>query len=207
MVVLLILAILLAIAIPTFLGVTKSANDRATQSNLNTAIINAKAQYQSGGQTYWTGGAPNSASFATTLQSAEPALAFYAGVAGTGAATGTGAGATFGSSGSQGVVSLNVSVDGNGLVLGAYSKSGNCFYEVDNTQTLSSGSTTVVPYTGTAITTTATALASGAIAMPTGLGTNYVEVKGDNTTSDCNAYTPKTNGTATVQYLTTGFPS
>ena len=36
MVVLLILAILLAIAIPTFLGVTKSANDRAAQSNLNT---------------------------------------------------------------------------------------------------------------------------------------------------------------------------
>ena len=43
MVVLLILAILLAIAIPTFLGVTKSANDRAAQSNLNTALVNAKA--------------------------------------------------------------------------------------------------------------------------------------------------------------------
>ena len=38
----LILAILLAIAIPTFLGVTKSANDRAVQSNINTAITNAK---------------------------------------------------------------------------------------------------------------------------------------------------------------------
>ena len=46
MVVLLILAILLAIAIPTFLGVTKSANDRAAQSNLNTALVNAKAYYQ-----------------------------------------------------------------------------------------------------------------------------------------------------------------
>ena len=43
MVVLLILAILLAIAIPTFLGVTKSANDRAAQSNLNTALVNAKS--------------------------------------------------------------------------------------------------------------------------------------------------------------------
>jgi len=208
MVVLLILAILLAIAIPTFLGVTKSANDRATQSNLNTAIINAKAQYQSGGQTYWTGGAPNSASFATTLQSAEPALAFYAGLAGTGAATGTGAGGTFGSSGSQAVISLNVSVDGNGLVLGAYSKSGNCFYEVDNTQTLSGASILATPYTGTAILVApGSTLGSGAIAMPQGLGTTYVEVKGDNTTSDCNAYSPKTNGTATVQYLTTGFPS
>ena len=43
MVVLLILAILLAIAIPTFLGVTGGANDRAAQSNLNTAITTAKA--------------------------------------------------------------------------------------------------------------------------------------------------------------------
>src|SRR5271157_2122847 len=42
MVVLLIIAILLAIAIPTFLGVTGSANDRATQSNLT----KAKALYQ-----------------------------------------------------------------------------------------------------------------------------------------------------------------
>ncbi len=52
MVVLLILAILLAIAIPTFLGVTKSANDRAAQSNLNTALVNAKAAFQSQGQSY-----------------------------------------------------------------------------------------------------------------------------------------------------------
>ena len=37
MVVLLIIAILLAIAIPTFLGVTGSANDRASQSNLTNA--------------------------------------------------------------------------------------------------------------------------------------------------------------------------
>src|ERR1039458_10064870 len=52
MVVLLIMAILLAIAIPTFLGVTKSANDRAAQSNLNTAMLNAKAAYQSNSQSY-----------------------------------------------------------------------------------------------------------------------------------------------------------
>ncbi len=58
MVVLLILAILLAIAIPTFLGVTKSANDRAAQSNLNTALLNAKAQYQQNSQTYPTSRQP-----------------------------------------------------------------------------------------------------------------------------------------------------
>src|SRR5271170_8064978 len=71
MVVLLILAILLAIAIPTFLGVTKSANDRAAQSNLNTALLNAKAQYQQNSQTY-----PSATALATALQSAEPSLQF-----------------------------------------------------------------------------------------------------------------------------------
>src|SRR6202163_4338490 len=46
MVVLLIIAILLAIAIPTFLGVSGSANDRAAQSNLSNALIEVKALYQ-----------------------------------------------------------------------------------------------------------------------------------------------------------------
>src|ERR1700736_1630761 len=46
MVVLLIIAILLAIAIPTFLGVTGSANDRAAQSNLTNGLTEAKALYQ-----------------------------------------------------------------------------------------------------------------------------------------------------------------
>src|SRR5450631_17398 len=71
MVVLLILAILLAIAIPTFLGVTKSANDRAAQSNLNTALLNAKAQYQQNSQSY-----PTSANLVTALTSAEPSVQF-----------------------------------------------------------------------------------------------------------------------------------
>jgi len=52
MVVLLILAILLAIAIPTFLGVTGSANDRSAQSNLNTTLTNAKTVYEQNNQAY-----------------------------------------------------------------------------------------------------------------------------------------------------------
>jgi len=52
MVVLLIIAILLAIAIPTFLGVTGSANDRAAQSNLTNGLTEASAVYQSNGQSY-----------------------------------------------------------------------------------------------------------------------------------------------------------
>src|SRR5277367_2246152 len=57
MVVLLIIAILLAIAIPTFLGVTTSANDRASQSNLTNALTEVKAQYQNS-QSYLTASLP-----------------------------------------------------------------------------------------------------------------------------------------------------
>jgi type IV pilus assembly protein PilA len=45
MVVVLIIAILIAIAIPTFLGMRKRAQDRAAQSNLRNAITAAKAFY------------------------------------------------------------------------------------------------------------------------------------------------------------------
>jgi hypothetical protein len=136
-------------------------------------------------------------------------LGFVAGSVGTTAqsVTPVPAATTSGSSGSQNVVSLNVSIDGNGLVMAVYSKSGNCFYEVDNTQVLSAGSIAVAPYTGTALTGASTTPGAGAIAMPTQLGTNYVEVKGDTTTSDCNAATPKANAAATAEFLTTGFPS
>src|ERR1039458_10486139 len=108
MVVLLILAILLAIAIPTFLGVTKSANDRAAQSNLNTAMLNAKAAYQSNSQTY-------AGVTTVTLTSAEPSLSFVA-------TNSTG----------QGVISVNAT-DGHAIVLAAFSKSNNCWYQINNT--------------------------------------------------------------------------
>lgn len=45
MVVVLIIAILIGIAIPTFLGVRRSAQDRAAQSTLRNALTNAKAIY------------------------------------------------------------------------------------------------------------------------------------------------------------------
>jgi type IV pilus assembly protein PilA len=54
LVVLLIIGILLAIAIPTFLGVTKGANNTGAQSNLKTALTGAKAYYTNSNQTYGT---------------------------------------------------------------------------------------------------------------------------------------------------------
>jgi type IV pilus assembly protein PilA len=189
MVVLLILAILLAIAIPTFLGVTKSANDRAAQSNLNTAMLNAKAAYQSNSQTY-TGVS------VTTLSSAEPSLSFVA-------AQSTG----------QGVISVNAT-DGSAIVLAAFSKSNNCWYQIDNPS--GTFGTVAAPFTATPANVTGSASNSpmatptnpsaGAILFPTVAGTVYVEVKGDSATADCNATSPAYHGTS-YQWTTTGFPS
>jgi len=52
LVVLLIIGVLLAIAIPTFLAITNSANNTATQDNLQTALTGAKVYYTNAGQTY-----------------------------------------------------------------------------------------------------------------------------------------------------------
>jgi type IV pilus assembly protein PilA len=70
MVVLLIMAILLAIAIPTFLGVKGGAQDRAAQSNLTNALISAKATYTQ------TGSYPATAAFIATMSTQEPELTF-----------------------------------------------------------------------------------------------------------------------------------
>ena len=52
MVVVLIIAVLLAIAIPTFLGARDRANDRAAQSNLRNANTTALVYYADGHQTF-----------------------------------------------------------------------------------------------------------------------------------------------------------
>jgi type IV pilus assembly protein PilA len=200
MIVLMILAILLAIAIPTFLSTTAVATSRAAQANLNTAYTDAKVQYENNGQTYWVNGAQDALGFANLLSAAQLSETFHVGSAGTTTATG--------SSGSASVVSVSVSLDGNGLVLANYAKPGTCFYIVDNTTGLSPASSSVAPYTGaTAITTSPVVATAGTLGLPTGSGVNYVTVKGDYTANDCNAYSPETSGSpATVQYLTSGYP-
>lgn len=52
LVVLLIIGILLAIAIPTFLSVTKTANNTAAQANLKTALTASDTYYELADQTY-----------------------------------------------------------------------------------------------------------------------------------------------------------
>jgi type IV pilus assembly protein PilA len=110
MVVLLIMAILLAIAIPTFLGVKTGAQDRAVQSNLTNGLTSAKAAYANGG-TYAA-----SAAEVIALNSAEPNITFAA------------AAATSGSNN----LSVATSTDGQELLLIGYSQSGVCWAAEDN---------------------------------------------------------------------------
>lgn len=110
MVVLLIIAILLAIAIPTFLGVTNSANDRAAQSNLTNAVIAADSVFQQTGQTY------SSANFTTDLNGQVGGVSF-----------------TTGNSGGQNTISYAVSGNGQELLMAVYSAPTNtCWYAESN---------------------------------------------------------------------------
>jgi prepilin-type N-terminal cleavage/methylation domain-containing protein len=119
MVVLLIIAILLAIAIPTFLGVTNSASDRAAQSNLTNGLTEAKAIYQNNSSYYPTTG-PANANFASSA----PEFGWVQG-----ATTCTG---SPGNCMSEQVVDVAGANDGQGVVLAAYSpKDSTCWYALD----------------------------------------------------------------------------
>jgi prepilin-type N-terminal cleavage/methylation domain-containing protein len=118
MVVLLIIAILLAIAIPTFLGVTNTAGDRAAQSNLTNALTEAKALYEVT-QSYSSGGAYTPAVFTSQA----PEFTWTQNAACAASAT---------NCISYEVVNASTTGDGQGLVLAAYSaKTSTCWYALD----------------------------------------------------------------------------
>jgi len=110
MVVVLIIAILIAIAIPTFLGARTRAQDRQAQSNLRNAFAAEKVVYTDD-QVYTTTTA--------SLTAVEPSLNYVA-------------------NGSISAASANspkdifVDVTAGVLTLGAKSKSGTCFYMRDS---------------------------------------------------------------------------
>ena len=102
MVVVLIIAILLAIAIPTFLGARGRAQNRAAESNLRNALTAEKTVFTDN-QIYLG---------ATAVQSSEPSLTFQSGAP-------TGA--------NQVQVTLEGSTAGDGVCLVAKSASGNYY--------------------------------------------------------------------------------
>ena len=125
MVVVLIIAILLAIAIPTFLGARNTANARGAQSDLRNALTAE--------QTFWT----NNQAFSTasaSLSPIEPNLTWV-----TAAPTKASAPNT---------VAVETSTDGNMLWLQAYGKDGNCYVIFQNNEPNASG--TVTGYTSAA---------------------------------------------------------
>jgi len=125
MVVLLILAILLAIAIPTFLGVTNSANDRAAQANLNTTYTDAKSIYESNSQSY--PGAPGT-TLAASIAANEPSLGILTTQNSSGTVTVN-----------PGGVSIIASQNGNGALMMSPSKKTNeCWYILDNSSAVAS---------------------------------------------------------------------
>jgi len=116
MVVLLIIAILLAIAIPTFLGVTGSANDRAAQSNNTNALTEVKALYQNQ-QAYNTTALP-----VGTLTASAPEFGWLqSGACGAGAVNCI----------SEYPVDVVAANDGQGVILANLSKTGTCWYAMD----------------------------------------------------------------------------
>ena len=107
MVVVLIIAILLAIAIPTFLGAQNKAKDRSAQSSLRNALTAAK--------TIYSDTADYTDADATALADVEPSLTFNA--AGTASAD-------------PKVVSINAA-SVTTFYAAAMSKTGTCFYIKD----------------------------------------------------------------------------
>ena len=111
MVVVLIIGILIAIALPTFLGARQRAQDRAAQSNARNALTAEKTIYTDA-QAY-----TNSA---TSLIAVEPSLHFVADeVPGTANQTNE--------------VAVSVNPAGDTVTIGVLSKSGTCFYIQDTT--------------------------------------------------------------------------
>ncbi len=117
MVVVLIIAILLAIAIPTFLGARTRAQDRAAQSNIRNALT-AEKTYYTDSQQY---GDPGVATNLTALQGIEPAIGWTAGLAV--------------QVGQVGVVTApensSAPAVNDNAIFASKSASGTCFYEMD----------------------------------------------------------------------------
>jgi type IV pilus assembly protein PilA len=106
MVVVLIIAILIAIAIPTFLGARQRAQNRSAQSNMRNALTAEKTTYTDT-QVYTATSA--------TLTAIEPTLTYVTAVPAKGTRE----------------VYVNVNGAGDTVVLGAQSASGNCYWLQD----------------------------------------------------------------------------
>lgn len=114
MVVVLIISILIAIAIPTFLGAREGAEDRSAQSNLRNALTAAKVYFADDGQWVDSSNADTdtSAEIVALVALDEPSLSFDSGQVGEASASNA--------------IQAVFTDDEASFV--AYSESGQCFY-------------------------------------------------------------------------------
>lgn len=117
MVVVLIIAILIAIAIPTFLGARTKAQDRASQADLRQSLLTAKSYYTDQESFLDTAAGGTNATTATLYKGLEPSLSFVAAAAG------------------QGQSDVGVAASTNDVTLAKKSKSGNWFCIKESTST------------------------------------------------------------------------
>lgn len=116
-VVLLVVAVLLAVAVPTFLGSSRIGNDRATQSNLSVALTEIKTMFQSN-QSYaitWLA--------AATLKGTAPELSWVQ----SGPCTPTSRAHCI----SEYPVDVVTPDGGRGVILAELSRDGVCWYSAD----------------------------------------------------------------------------
>ncbi len=131
MVVMLIMAILLAIAIPTFLGTRNTANNRATQSTLENALTTAKAYFARTQNFTPSGncGTAPAANLACLLAQSEPQIGFQA-AGGSSSGPNTVVVSESAFAGSWPVTGGATPVS-NAVLLVGYSKSGTCWSILD----------------------------------------------------------------------------
>jgi type IV pilus assembly protein PilA len=116
MVVVLIIGILIAIALPTFLGARNRANDKAAQSSLRNGLVAAKTCFTDRDAYVWTNPAPGGSCDSVALNAIEQSLTFVANNV---------------QSDEPNEVSVKP-VDANNFYEGSYSKSQKCFFIHDN---------------------------------------------------------------------------
>jgi type IV pilus assembly protein PilA len=136
MVVVLIIGILIAIALPTFLGARNRANDKAAQSTLRNGLAAAKTCFTDRDAYVWTIPAPGGSCDSAALNTIEQSITFQ----------GPGA-----QSADPNVVSV-LPDNANNFYEGSYSKAGKCFYIHDDQGTVGTQYATtaagVAPNTG-----------------------------------------------------------
>jgi len=129
-----VIAILIAVALPTFLGVQAKAHDSAAEQNIVNSLISAKTYYATNNSSY-TG-------IAAAIGALEPSLQYDTGAAGVGPS----AGSTLKSTNAVSVIA-NTEVPSESVGFAAWTggSNNNCLFAID---VASGSSSAVVPATG-----------------------------------------------------------